>query len=100
VKRHDIDVISLVSGLLFTGLGAVFALHALDLFSVDVRAVPAVVLIVLGIGGIAAALTSSARSAAPAPAGPAEPGPAGPPGPPDSDSVSSDAVSVDGLPES
>jgi len=37
VKRHEIDVISLVSGLLFAGLGAVFALHALDVFSIDVR---------------------------------------------------------------
>jgi hypothetical protein len=73
MKRHDIDVISLVSGLLFAGLGAVFALHALDVFSIDVRVVPAVVLIVLGVGGIAAALTASARSAAPAPIGSVEP---------------------------
>jgi hypothetical protein len=72
VKRHEIDVISLVSGLLFAGLGAVFALHALDVFSIDVRAVPAVVLIGLGIGGIAAALTSSARTASTAPVGPVE----------------------------
>jgi hypothetical protein len=96
VKRHDIDVISLVCGLLFTGLGALFALHALDVFSVDVRAVPAVVLIVLGIGGIAAALTSSARSAPPNPAGPAEPA-----GRPDVDAGSSgvgasDAASAGG----
>jgi hypothetical protein len=73
MKRHDIDVISLVSGLLFAGLGAVFALHALDVFSIDVRVVAPVVLIVLGIGGIAAALTSSARSAAPIPVGTGEP---------------------------
>ena len=63
MKRHDIDVISLVSGLLFAGLGAVFALDALGTFSIDVRAVPAVVLIVLGLAGIAASLTSSDRSA-------------------------------------
>jgi hypothetical protein len=65
MKRHGIDIISLVSGLLFAGLGAVFALHALGTFSVDVRAVPAVVLIVLGLAAIAAALRSSDRSAEP-----------------------------------
>ena len=86
MKRHELDVISLVSGLLFAGLGAVFALHALDVFSIDVRAVPAVVLIVLGIGGIAAALTSSVRSAAPAPAaaGPQPDSPGSDPAVPDS----------------
>ena len=88
MKRHEIDVISLVSGLLFAGLGAVFALHALDVFSIDVRAVPAVVLIGLGIGGIAAALTSSARSAAStAPVGPVET-----PTAPGSDSVPPESV--------
>ena len=59
MKRHDIDVISLVSGLLFAGLGIVFALHALGAFSLDVRAVPAVVLIVLGLAGISAAVSAS-----------------------------------------
>ena len=62
MKRHDLDVISLVTGLLFVGLAIVFGLHALGTFSIDVRVVPAVVLIVLGIAGIAAALTSSVRS--------------------------------------
>ena len=59
MKRHDIDVISLVSGLLFAALGIVFALHALGAFSLDVRAVPAVVLIVLGLAGISAAVSAS-----------------------------------------
>ena len=61
MKRHDVDVISLMGGLLFTGLAAVFALHALGVFDVDLRAAPAVALIVAGLGGIAAAITSSAR---------------------------------------
>jgi hypothetical protein len=61
MKRHDLDVVSLVSGLLFASLGVVFALHALGAFSLDVRVVPAVVLIALGVAGIAAALTSSDR---------------------------------------
>jgi hypothetical protein len=75
MKRHEMDVLSLVSGVLFAGLGAVFALHALGWFSLDVRAVPAVVLIVLGLGGIAAALTASPRPAEPeAPGSDPEPG--------------------------
>jgi hypothetical protein len=59
MKRHETDIVSLVSGLLFAGLGIVFALHARDTFSLDVRVVPAIVLIVLGIAGISAAVTSS-----------------------------------------
>jgi hypothetical protein len=61
MKRHELDVVSLVSGLLFGSLGVAFALHALGAFSMDVRVVPAIVLIVLGIAGIAAALASMAR---------------------------------------
>jgi hypothetical protein len=62
MKRHELDVVSLVSGLLFASLGVAFALHALGAFSVDLRVVPAIVLIVLGIAGIAAAIVSTARS--------------------------------------
>ena len=62
MKRHDIDVISLMGGLLFAGLAAVFALHALGAFDVDLRAAPAVALIVAGLGGIVAAITSSGRT--------------------------------------
>jgi hypothetical protein len=69
MKRHDIDVISLVSGLLFAGLGIVFALHALGAFSLDVRAVPAVVLIVLGLAGISAAVRASTDRVEPESAG-------------------------------
>jgi hypothetical protein len=90
MKRHDLDVISLVSGLLFAGLGAVFASHALGAFSVDVLVVPAVVLIVLGLAGIAAALTSTAR-----PDAPDSPGA----NPVSSDPVPSDRVPSDRVPE-
>ena len=62
MKRHDFDIVSLVSGLLFGGLGTVFALHAVGAFGLDVRVVPAFVLIVLGLAGISAAATSSTRT--------------------------------------
>jgi hypothetical protein len=58
MKQHDVDVVSLAAGLLFVSLAVVFALHELDVFSLDVRVVPAVVLIVLGLAGISGGLTA------------------------------------------
>jgi hypothetical protein len=66
MKRHELDVVSLVSGLLFTGLAVVFTLNALDWVSFDVRVVPATVLIVLGIAGISASVVKTSRAAEPA----------------------------------
>jgi hypothetical protein len=63
VKRHEIDVISLVSGLLFAGLGVIFALNAVGTFDFDVRVVPATVLIVLGVAGISATFVRASRAA-------------------------------------
>jgi predicted RND superfamily exporter protein len=62
MKRHEIDVVSLVSGLLFTALAVVFALNALGWVSFDIRVVPATVLIVLGIAGISASVVKTSRS--------------------------------------
>ena len=67
MRRHDIDIISLVSGLLFAALGAVFALHSLDAFSLDIRVVAAVVLIGLGLAGVVAALAKPGALDDPAP---------------------------------
>jgi hypothetical protein len=61
MKRHELDVVSLVSGLLFTGLAVMFALNALEWVSFDVRVVPATVLIVLGIAGISASVVKTSR---------------------------------------
>jgi hypothetical protein len=62
MKRHELDIVSLFSGLLFTGLAVVFALNAADWVSFDVRVVPATVLIVLGIAGISASVVRTTRS--------------------------------------
>lgn len=67
MKRHEIDVASLISGLLFTGLAVVFALNALGTVTFDIRVVPAAVLIVLGIAGISASVVKAARSGEPEP---------------------------------
>jgi hypothetical protein len=56
VKRHDLDVLSLVAGLLFAGLAVAFFFDATDVWSADVSWVPAIVLIALGIGGVLSAL--------------------------------------------
>jgi hypothetical protein len=62
MKRHELDVLSFMGGLLFTTLGILFALHALDVVTIDLRVAPAVALIVTGFGGIAAALRASTRT--------------------------------------
>ena len=97
MKRHDVDVISLMGGMLFTGLAAVFALHALGAFDVDLRAAPAVALIVAGLGGIVAAITSSARWAE---RNEDEPRRAEQPEGPRSGPSESEAVAPDPVPES
>jgi len=65
MKRHEVDVVSLVSGLLFTGLAVVFALNALGTVTFDIRVVPAAVLIILGIAGISASVVKTSRSGEP-----------------------------------
>lgn len=67
MKRHPIDIVSLVSGLLFTTLAVVFTLNALGTVTFDVRVVPATVLIVLGIAGVSASVQKTTRTPPPAP---------------------------------
>jgi hypothetical protein len=52
MKRHPLDIVSLVGGLLFMGLGFAFLLDALDKWSADVTWVPPIVLIALGLAGV------------------------------------------------
>jgi hypothetical protein len=66
MNRHRLDVVSLLAGLLFLGLGTAFLLDALDAWSADVTWTPPIVLIVLGTAGVLAALGRS-REAARAP---------------------------------
>jgi hypothetical protein len=95
VKRHDLDVLSLVSGLLFTGLAVAFLLDALDVWSADVTWVPAIVLIALGIGGMLSVWRRNATLAvADAPA-PLAPPPSPPVTPPATDAAEPLADSVD-----
>jgi hypothetical protein len=52
MKRHPLDVVSLLAGLLFTGLGIAFLLDALNAWSADITWVPPIVLIVFGLAGV------------------------------------------------
>ena len=54
MQRHDLDVLALVGGLLFGGLGVLFALDAADSVDVQARWVWPILLIGLGIGGLLA----------------------------------------------
>jgi protein-S-isoprenylcysteine O-methyltransferase Ste14 len=61
VKRHELDYFSLAAGLLFTVLGVLFAVAAVNAWSLDGRWVASITLIVLGAGGVAASLAANRR---------------------------------------
>ncbi|MDQ1520632.1 MAG: hypothetical protein QOI55_1705 [Actinomycetota bacterium] len=52
MNRHPLDIVSLLGGLLFVGLGGAFLLDALNTWSADLTWVPPIVLIVLGLAGV------------------------------------------------
>jgi hypothetical protein len=58
MRRHDLDLLSLVSGVLFAGLGVVFALKATGTITLDLAIVPALVFIVIGLAICASVLTA------------------------------------------
>lgn len=68
MKRHPIDIVSVLAGLLFTALGIAFALGEADRIDIDVRFVPAAVLIAAGAAGIIASVTRVGESREQAPA--------------------------------
>jgi hypothetical protein len=67
MKRHDLDPISLLAGLLFVGLGAIFTLEAAGRITLDLLVVPAVVFITLGLA-ICASVVTAMREPRPEPA--------------------------------
>jgi hypothetical protein len=79
MRRHDLDLFSLMSGLLFASLGLVFALNSVSTLNLDLGVVPAVVFIVFGLAISASVLSSTRTRSAPEPAW--IPTPASPPVP-------------------
>jgi hypothetical protein len=62
VRRHDLDVTSLVFGLVFLGVAAVWALVQTELISLpDLSVVGPAVLILAGLVGLVATVATSAR---------------------------------------
>ena len=61
MRRHDLDWVSLVAGLLFTGLALLYVVGSLTDRSLDGRVVWPLVLVALGGAGVAAAITANAR---------------------------------------
>lgn len=53
--RHELDLTSLVAGVVFVALGLAFLLDVLDTIDLAARWVPPVLLIGLGIAGLATA---------------------------------------------
>jgi hypothetical protein len=61
VRRHELDWVSLIAGLVFTAFALVYLVSpAVDL-SLDGRYVWPVVLVALGAGGLATAIRANAR---------------------------------------
>ncbi len=53
MDRHDLDATSLIAGMLFIAIGALFLLDRIDALALDVRWIWPLLLIGLGIAGLA-----------------------------------------------
>ncbi|MFJ1703081.1 hypothetical protein [Kitasatospora sp. NPDC088346] len=74
MRKHRLDLFSLISGGLFTVIAVVYLTASLDSDSVDGRIVIPVTFVVLGVAGLVGAVTAVSRRARPAPVeAPAEP---------------------------
>jgi hypothetical protein len=61
VRRHDLDWVSLIAGLVFAALAVTYLVASLADASVDGRFVWPAVCIALGAAGVATAVTANAR---------------------------------------
>jgi hypothetical protein len=52
MARHDLDLVSLVAGLVFIGMGLGFVLDQTGVVSLDLRLLWPAVLIILGVAGL------------------------------------------------
>ena len=80
MRKHPLDLISLIAGLLFTGLAVAYIVGAYTDVRLDPRLVLPLVLVGLGLAGLAASLLAQRRSdrAVAEAAEPAEPAEAAP----------------------
>jgi hypothetical protein len=62
VRRHSLDLVSLLSGLLFTGLAVAYIIGAYADVRLDPRYVLPLVLVGLGVAGLAGSVLAQRRS--------------------------------------
>lgn len=62
MKRHALDAYSLLTGLLFMGLGTWFLLDRLTGIDADVTWVPPIVLLALGAAGLVSSVAGRSRA--------------------------------------
>ncbi len=62
MRRHPIDVFSLIAGLLFASLSISYIVSAYTTWRLDARLIVPLLLVGLGIGGLAAALVAQRRA--------------------------------------
>ncbi|WP_371497515.1 hypothetical protein OG871_16210 [Kitasatospora sp. NBC_00374] len=75
MRKHRLDLFSLISGAMFTVIAVLYLVASLDNDSVDGRIVIPVTFIVLGVAGLVGAVAAVSRRARPVPVeAPAEPG--------------------------
>ena len=61
MRRHDLDWISLIAGIVFTGIAAVYLISGIADVDLDGRFVWPVVLVALGAAGLATAVKANLR---------------------------------------
>ena len=61
MRKHDLDWVALIAGVLFSGLAVAYIVASLADVSVDGRFVWPAVFIALGAAGVATAVTANAR---------------------------------------
>jgi uncharacterized integral membrane protein len=61
VRRHDLDWISLIAGIVFTGIAVVYLISGIADVDLDGRFVWPVVLVALGAAGLATAVKANLR---------------------------------------
>lgn len=61
MRRHDLDWISLIAGIIFTGLALLYLVVGVTDVNVDQRFVWPLVLVALGAAGIATAVSANMR---------------------------------------
>lgn len=61
MRRHDLDWVSLIAGLVFTGFAVAYLIVGITDTSLDARYVWPIVLVALGVAGVATSIRANTR---------------------------------------